>query len=52
MRAEFVNPFLLSLMNVMSTMAQLELKPGAPRKKSDDVARGDVSVTVHQPRLD
>ena len=29
MRAEFVNPFLLSLMNVMSTMAQLELKPGA-----------------------
>ena len=46
MRAEFVNPFLLSLMNVMSTMAQLELKPGAPRKKSDDVARGDVSGLI------
>jgi chemotaxis protein CheX len=46
MRAEFVNPFLLSLMNVMSTMAQLELKPGAPRKKSDDIARGDVSGLI------
>ena len=43
MRAEFVNPFLLSLINVMNTMAQLELKPGAPRKKSDELARGDVS---------
>ena len=46
MRAEFVNPFLLSLMNVMSTMAQVELKPGAPRKKNDDVARGDVSGLI------
>jgi hypothetical protein len=33
MRAEFVNPFLLSLMNVMSTMAQLELKPAPHAKK-------------------
>ena len=46
MRADFVNPFLLSLMNVMSTMAQVELKPGAPRKKNDDVARGDVSGLI------
>ena len=27
MKADFVNPFLLSLLNVLSTMAQLELKP-------------------------
>ncbi len=46
MRAEFVNPFLLSLINVMNTMAQLELKPGAPRKKSDELARGDVSGLI------
>ncbi len=46
MRAEFVNPFLMSLINVMNTMAQLELKPGAPRKKSDELARGDVSGLI------
>ncbi len=46
MRAEFVNPFLISLMNVLNTMAQLELKPGAPRKKSDELARGDVSGLI------
>ena len=46
MRAEFVNPFLMSLINVMNTMAQLELKPGAPRKKSDALARGDVSGLI------
>lgn len=46
MRAEFVNPFLISLLHVMNTMAQLELKPGAPRKKTDTVARGDVSGLI------
>jgi len=46
MRAEFVNPFLVALMNVMKTMAQLELKPGAPRKKTDELARGDVSGLI------
>ena len=33
-------------MNVLNTMAQLELKPGAPRKKSDELARGDVSGLI------
>ena len=44
MRAEFVNPFLASLMNVLKTMASLELKPQKPRVKKDEIARGDVLV--------
>ena len=46
MRAEFVNPYLVSLLHVISTMAQLELKAGAPRKKNDELARGDVSGLI------
>ena len=46
MKADFVNPFLLSLLNVLSTMAQLELKPGAPKRKTDELARGDVSGLI------
>ena len=46
MRAEFVNPSLVSLLHVISTMAQLELKAGAPRKKNDELARGDVSGLI------
>ncbi len=46
MRAEFVKPFLVSLLQVISTMAQLELKAGAPRKKNDELARGDVSGLI------
>ncbi|MFM2480054.1 chemotaxis protein CheX [Celerinatantimonas sp. YJH-8] len=46
MEAKFVNPFLSSLLNVLSTMAQLELKPQAPRLKKDEVARGDVSGVI------
>ncbi|GAB3215889.1 chemotaxis protein CheX [Pseudaeromonas pectinilytica] len=46
MRAEFVNPFLVSLLHVISTMAQLDLKAGAPRKKNDELARGDVSGLI------
>lgn len=46
MNVEFVNPFLNSLINVLSTMAMLELKPGKPKLKSDEVARGDVSGLI------
>ncbi|CAG9000232.1 MAG: hypothetical protein CENE_02226 [Candidatus Celerinatantimonas neptuna] len=46
MEAKFVNPFLSSLLNVLKTMAQLELKPQAPRVKKDEVARGDVSGVI------
>lgn len=46
MKADFVNPFLLSLLNVLSTMAQLELRPGKPKRKMDELARGDVSGLI------
>lgn len=46
MNVEFINPFLAALLNVLKTMAQTELKPGKPKKKSDEVARGDVSGLI------
>lgn len=46
MNVEFINPFLSSMLNVMSTMAQMELTPEKPKLKSDDVAKGDVSGLI------
>jgi chemotaxis protein CheX len=46
MNAEFINPFIAALINVMQTMAQTELTPGKPRKKTDDRAIGDVSGLI------
>ncbi|WP_404342404.1 chemotaxis protein CheX [Pseudoalteromonas mariniglutinosa] len=46
MNVEFINPFLSSLLNVLSTMAQTELKPSKPSVKKDEVARGDVSGLI------
>ena len=46
MNAEFVNPFIGGLLNVLETMAQTTLTPGKPKKKSDDVAHGDVSGLI------
>jgi chemotaxis protein CheX len=46
MRAEFVNPFLQSMLNVMSTMAHIELTPGKPQRKTDERALGDVSGLI------
>ncbi|MGM0480772.1 MAG: chemotaxis protein CheX [Pseudomonadota bacterium] len=46
MNAEFVNPFLQALQNVLSMMAQMELKPGKPQVKQDEKARGDVSGII------
>ncbi|WP_404399811.1 chemotaxis protein CheX [Idiomarina seosinensis] len=46
MNAEFVNPFLQALQNVLSMMAQMELKPGKPQLKQDEMARGDVSGII------
>lgn len=43
MRVEFINPFITSLLNVLNTMAQVELTPGKPRLKKDDKAKGDIS---------
>lgn len=46
MNVEFINPFLSSMLNVMSTMAQMELTPEKPKLKKDDVAMGDVSGLI------
>lgn len=46
MNADFINPFLSSLQNVLSTMAGMDVKPGQPGLKKDEVARGDVSGLI------
>ncbi|MBU2871448.1 chemotaxis protein CheX [Colwellia sp. E2M01] len=46
MNVEFINPFLSSMLNVMSTMAQMELVPEKPRLKKDEIAMGDVSGLI------
>ncbi|MEO9944960.1 MAG: chemotaxis protein CheX [Paraglaciecola sp.] len=46
MNAEFINPFVAALLNVLKTMAQVELVPGKPRKKTDEKAGGDVSGLI------
>ena len=46
MNVEFINPFLSSLLNVMSTMAQMELTPENPKLKKNDIAMGDVSGLI------
>lgn len=46
MRVEFINPFLSSMLNVMSTMAKMELTPEKPKLKKDEVAMGDVSGLI------
>lgn len=46
MNVEFINPFLSSMLNVMSTMAQMELKPEKPKLKKNETAQGDVSGLI------
>jgi chemotaxis protein CheX len=46
MNVDFINPFLSSMLNVISTMAQVELTPEKPRRKKDEVSKGDVSGLI------
>lgn len=46
MKAEFINSFLVSILNVLSTMARMEAKPGKPTVKKNDIACGDVSGII------
>jgi len=46
MRVEFINPFLSSMLNVMSTMAQMELTPEKPKLKKNEISMGDVSGLI------
>jgi chemotaxis protein CheX len=46
MNVEFINPFLVSTANVLSTMARTEVKQGKPFLKVDSIAKGDVSGII------
>ena len=46
MKAEFINPFLISLMNVLSTMSSIQLTPKKPMLKKGAEAKGDVSGLI------
>jgi len=46
MDVKLINPFLSSIVNVLSTMAKLELTAGKPTVKTDDVARGVVTGLI------
>ena len=46
MKAEYINPFLTSMVDVIKTMAQIDLTPGAPSKKQESTASGDVSGVI------
>jgi len=46
MKAEFVNPFLNAILDVLSTMAHVEAKPGKIALKKNTKARGDVSGLI------
>jgi chemotaxis protein CheX len=46
MKVEFINPFLSSMLNVMSTMAQMELVPEKPKLKNGPASKGDVSGLI------
>lgn len=46
MNADFINPFLDSLLNVLKTMASTTLKPGKPTLKKTSTAQGDVSGLI------
>lgn len=46
MNAQFINPFIIALRNVLNMMAQIELTPGKPQKKTSTLAKGDVSGLI------
>jgi chemotaxis protein CheX len=46
MKAEFINAFLTSVLNILSTMARMKAEPGTPSIKQDQVAKGDVTGII------
>ena len=46
MNVAFINPFLSAIMNVLSTMAMMEVTPGKPTVKKTEVACGDVTGII------
>ena len=46
MDVKYINPFLSGTMNVLKTMAFVEVRPGKPFLKKDHVAHGDVTGII------
>ena len=46
MKVEFINPFLKSVLNVLSTMAQINATASKPHLKTDNEAKGDVTGII------
>jgi len=46
MNADIINPFLSSVVNVLSTMAMLKVYPEKPSIKNDNISKGDVSGVI------
>lgn len=46
MDVRFINPVIDAMLNVLSTMAQLESQPGKPSLKKDNLASGPVSSVM------
>lgn len=46
MNIDFINPFLSSILNVLTTMATMEARPGKPAIKRNEVALGDVTGLI------
>lgn len=46
MKVEFINPFIKSLKNVVSTMAMIDLQICPPERKTTEIAQGDVSGII------
>lgn len=46
MKAEFINPFLSSMSNVLATMAMLQINAGKASMKQDAIPNGDVTGVI------
>lgn len=46
MDVKYINPFLTATVNVIKTMAFLDVKPGKPFLKKDNIGSGDVSGII------
>lgn len=46
MDANLINPFLSSVINILSTMANIDASPGKPQIKTDNIARGIVTGLI------
>ena len=53
MNVDFINPFLSSLSNVLSTMGGVECKIGKPTLKNNKLSLGDVTgiIGMAEPQL-